>query len=55
VIDESLAASMAGWAGLRNVLTHLYLQVDHARIAEVLASELDQLDAFAAAVARTGA
>jgi uncharacterized protein YutE (UPF0331/DUF86 family) len=54
VIDESLAVAMAGWAGLRNVLTHLYLQVDHARIADVLANELDQLDAFAAAVARAG-
>jgi uncharacterized protein YutE (UPF0331/DUF86 family) len=34
------------------VLAHLYTDVDHARICDVLERELDQLDRFAAAVAR---
>ena len=28
VIDAALAEQMQAWAGLRNVLTHLYLEVD---------------------------
>jgi len=43
---------MRGWAGLRNVLTHLYLEVDHARLHEVLLHELGELEEFARAVAR---
>ena len=52
VLDAELCVAMQGWAGLRNVLTHLYLDVDHARICDVLERELDQLDRFAVAVAR---
>ena len=52
VLDASLADSMQGWAGLRNVLTHLYLEVDHARIHEILRSELGQLERYAAALSR---
>ena len=29
VLDGELAEQMQGWAGLRNVLTHLYLEVEH--------------------------
>jgi len=43
---------MQGWAGLRNVLGHLYLDVDHARLHDVLVGELDQVESFAAAVVR---
>ena len=42
---------MEGWAGLRNVLVHFYLEVDHARLFEILKRDLDQLQAYAAAVA----
>ncbi len=49
VIDEDLAMSMAGWAGLRNLLVHLYLDVDHALLFEILGRDLDQLEAFAKA------
>ena len=55
VLDAELCVAMQGWAGLRNVLTHLYLDVDHARICDVLERELDQLDRFAVAVARATA
>jgi uncharacterized protein YutE (UPF0331/DUF86 family) len=34
LIDEKLAAALAPAAGLRNVLVHAYLDVDHERVAE---------------------
>jgi uncharacterized protein YutE (UPF0331/DUF86 family) len=52
VLQPDLAAAMEGWAGLRNVLAHLYLDVDHARLHRILTSELDVLERFAAALAR---
>jgi uncharacterized protein YutE (UPF0331/DUF86 family) len=53
VIDDAAAQKMAGWAGLRNIIVHLYLDVDHVRLHEVLVNELDDLLEFAAALART--
>jgi uncharacterized protein YutE (UPF0331/DUF86 family) len=55
VLDEHLAERMAGWAGLRNILVHLYLDVDHGRLHEILRTELDDLSAYAAAIARASA
>jgi uncharacterized protein YutE (UPF0331/DUF86 family) len=52
VIPADLAARMAGWAGLRNLLVHLYLEVDHARLCDILTHDLDELEAYAAALAR---
>jgi len=52
IVDATLAATMSRWAGLRNVLTHLYLDVDQRRLHEVLQHGLDDLERFAAAVAR---
>ena len=52
VLDRQLAEQMQGWAGLRNVLTHLYLEVDHARLLEILTGELDPLADYAAEIAR---
>ena len=51
VIDAGLATHMARWAGLRNILVHLYLDVDHQRLYEILTKELDQLEAFGKAMA----
>lgn len=51
VIDDELAQALAGWAGLRNVLVHLYLEVDQTRIWQILTRDLDQLESMAAAVA----
>lgn len=53
VIDAALAEQMQAWAGLRNVLTHLYLEVDHARLHEILRGELGQLERYAAALTRS--
>ncbi len=52
VLSEELAIGMEGWAGLRNVLVHVYLDVDHERIREILERDLDRLEEFSAAVAR---
>jgi len=54
VISDEGATRMAGWAGLRNVLVHLYLDIDHARLHDVLTGELDELVAYAAALAAAG-
>ncbi len=52
VLPERLAGAMEGWAGLRNLLVHFYLGVDHERVFEILVNELGQLEEFAAAVQR---
>jgi len=52
VLDHELARQMEGWAGLRNVLVHVYLEVDHNRLYDIITQELDQLERFAAAVAK---
>lgn len=54
VLDEPLAAVMEGWAGLRNILAHLYLEIDHARLYRTLTTELDSLERYAAAMAKLG-
>lgn len=50
VISETLAGQMANWAALRNVLVHLYLDVDHEILREILTRDLDQLRQYAAAI-----
>ena len=50
VLLPELARQMEAWAGLRNVLVHFYLEVDHDRLFEILQRDLDQLQAYAAAV-----
>ena len=52
VLDEALGKVMEGWAGLRNILTHLYLEVDHARLHHTLTTELDSLEQYVAAVTK---
>ncbi|HEX3553530.1 MAG TPA: DUF86 domain-containing protein [Thermoanaerobaculia bacterium] len=50
VISAELGKQMEGWAGLRNVLVHLYLTIDHEQLLRILHEELDQPRAFAAAL-----
>ena len=50
VLTKELAGQMEMWAGLRNVLVHLYLDVDHGLLLDALTGELDQLRAYAAAL-----
>lgn len=52
VLDAPLASQLETWAGLRNILVHLYLDVDHAIVFHILQTDLDQLEAFARSAAR---
>ncbi len=51
VVSGELSKRLEDWAGLRNVLVHLYLDLDHSRLWQFLTEELDDLEAFARAVA----
>jgi len=51
LIDAPLAKRMQGWAGLRNVLVHAYLDVDHGLVWDAIQGELDDLRAYARAAA----
>jgi uncharacterized protein YutE (UPF0331/DUF86 family) len=53
VLQPVLAETMERWAGLRNVLAHLYLDVDQGRLHEILTGELDSLEEYSAALSRT--
>lgn len=50
VISAELSQQMEGWAGLRNVLVHLYLAIDHQQLLRILHEELDQPRSFAVAL-----
>lgn len=52
VIDPDLARRLQGWAGFRNVLVHLYLDIDHGITYRVIQDDLGDLREFRAAVAR---
>jgi uncharacterized protein YutE (UPF0331/DUF86 family) len=42
VLDANLTRRMEGWAGLRNILVHLYLEVDHGLLFDILVRDLKQ-------------
>jgi uncharacterized protein YutE (UPF0331/DUF86 family) len=50
-VNADLAVRLADWVGLRNVLVHLYLNIDHGRVWDALHEDFGDLDAFAAAMA----
>jgi len=52
VLTQDLAGRMELWAGLRNVLVHLYLDVDHERLWEIIQHDLDDLVRLAEALVR---
>ena len=52
VLDHSLAQRLGGWAGLRNVLVHLYMDIDHGFVHEAIANELGDLSEFAVSMRR---
>ena len=52
LIDQELAERLKGWMGFRNVLVHLYLEIDHGRTYDALRNDLGDLEQFAAAMAR---
>ncbi len=50
IVDASLATRLAAMARLRNLLVHGYGRVDDRRLHQVLRQDLDDLEAFLAAV-----
>ena len=50
VLSPDLATRMEGWAGLRNLLVHLYLEVDHGKLYRILTEDLGELGTYAAAL-----
>lgn len=52
VIGADLSRRLQGWAGLRNLLVHAYLDVDHGLTYDVIGKDLGDLREFAAAAAK---
>lgn len=52
VLSADLARRLQGWAGFRNVLVHLYLDIDHRITWRVIQQDLGDLREFRAAVAQ---
>lgn len=52
VLDADLAARLMRWMGFRNLLVHLYLEIDHGRTYDAIVEDLGDFDAFAARAAR---
>ena len=52
VLSTGLAAQMERWAALRNVLVHLYLEIDYEILFDILKNDLDQLASYAAAMVK---
>jgi uncharacterized protein YutE (UPF0331/DUF86 family) len=52
VLDADLAARLKGWMGFRNLLVHLYLEIDHGRTYDAIVEDLEDFDAFAARMSR---
>jgi len=53
-VDDDLAARLAGWAGLRNVIAHGYVRIDFDRIHAALAERGDLAALAAVVAARVG-
>ncbi len=51
-LDAGLSTRLKQWMGLRNLLVHLYLEIDHGRIYDAIAEDLGDLEAFASLMAR---
>ena len=52
VLDRNLADRLSRMAKLRNLLVHMYWRIDNARIYRVIREDLEDYDAYLAAVGR---
>jgi uncharacterized protein YutE (UPF0331/DUF86 family) len=52
ILGPDLAARLSDWMGFRNVLVHLYLEIDHGRVYEAIEQDLGDLEAFASLLAQ---
>lgn len=51
-LPPDLAPRLQAWMGMRNVLVHLYLAIDHGRVWDAVTEDIEDLEQFAAAIAR---
>lgn len=47
VLDDELGKRLQTWAGMRNVLVHLYLDIDHGMTWDTIRNDLGDLRRFA--------
>ena len=52
VLTSELAGQMGGWAGLRNILVHLYLEVDYGKLFQILTEDLPEIESYARELSR---
>lgn len=52
LIGRDLSERLKRWMGFRNVLVHLYLEIDHGRVYDAIREDLGDLEEFAEAMAR---
>jgi uncharacterized protein YutE (UPF0331/DUF86 family) len=50
-IGRDLADRLKGWMGFRNILVHLYLEIDHGRTYDAIRDDLGDLERLAVAMA----
>jgi uncharacterized protein YutE (UPF0331/DUF86 family) len=50
LIGDDLSERLQRWMGFRNILIHLYLEIDHSRVYDAIQENLGDLEAFAAAM-----
>jgi uncharacterized protein YutE (UPF0331/DUF86 family) len=50
LIDQDQSDRLKRWMGFRNVLVHLYLEIDHGRVYDAIREDLGDLEEFAAQI-----
>ena len=52
ILGDDLAERLKGWMGFRNVLVHLYLQIDHGLTYDAICNDLGDLEEFRRTMSR---
>jgi uncharacterized protein YutE (UPF0331/DUF86 family) len=52
LLSADLAERLKRWMGFRNILVHLYLEIDHAQVHAALENDLGDFEEFAAVMSR---
>jgi uncharacterized protein YutE (UPF0331/DUF86 family) len=52
IIDQDLSERLQRWMGFRNILVHLYLEIDHGRVYDAIQEDLGDLETFATSMAQ---
>ena len=52
VIPQSLAKTLTGMAGVRNVLVHEYLDIDHERLYSIISLNLSDFEKFVKVISK---